>query len=115
MVRFHDQVQVKKIKATGKNRPLSAPDEAEHFRGSAFTDLLVDADADDDDDDDFDDDEDEDEDEEEHNFETASDDDIDDIGRRVTMDRVKDDLFAEDARDKEGRDCYTVVAFAYLC
>lgn len=102
-VRFHEEVRVKNIKAKGKNLPLSAMYDEE------------DDDEDDEDDEDYEEgaedveDEDEDSDEEEEGEDGMDVDEEEDqeleeeeptqvegLGSRLTIDRFKDDLFAED-------------------
>ena len=124
-VRFHEEVKVKKIKAKGKGLPVNIPaywaemENGEDVEGFGDGDGLVnghsdldpdyedseDDDDDDDDDDDNDgtdedDDEDEDEDEEGTEEDTEEDDQEDGQKGRQAVERLKDDLFAEDSEEE---------------
>lgn len=102
IVRFHDQVKVKKIKAKGKGLPVST--------------MLYEEDDDDDDDGDFtledmedidDEVDDEDEGEDGNGDGDVGDedgDDDDDEGNRATIERLKDDLFAEEGEEQKGEE-----------
>ena len=104
MVRFHDQVKVKKIKAKGKGLPVST--------------MLYEEDGDDDDDDftledmeDIDDEVDDEDEGEDGNGDgdgdvgdEDGDDDDDDEGNRATIERLKDDLFAEEGEEQKGEE-----------
>ena len=130
-VRFHEEVKVKKIKPKGKGLPVNTPtfwteemDDEEEFEGfggqsgkvNGRLDLDLDyeidseEEEDDDDDDDEDDDgeeegEDEDNDEEDDEDEDEDDEERDDqeIGQRgrQAVERLKDDLFAEEDSEEE--------------
>jgi len=106
-VRFHEEVKVKKIKAKGKGLPVNTPafwgvemDDDEGFEGFGDEDGMTNGHLDrdqeyeeDEDDEDDDDDMDEDEDEE----------DDQEIGQkgRQAVERLKDDLFAEEDSEEE--------------
>ncbi|KAI6028826.1 Mpp10 protein [Pisolithus orientalis] len=102
-VRFHDQVKVKKIKARGKGLPVSA--------------MMYEEDDEDDEDfvpedDDSNDEEmteegDEDEDEEEGEEDEEEEDVQTEDGTRLAIERMKDDLFAEDEEQQKDSDMTT--------
>ncbi|KAF9643844.1 Mpp10 protein [Thelephora ganbajun] len=113
-VRFHEEVKVKKIKAKGKGLPVNTPifweeamDDDEGFEGFGDEDGILnghvdpnpdyeeDSEGDDDEDDDMDEDEDEDDgDSEEDDRE------VDQKGRQA-VERLKDDLFADEGSEEE--------------
>lgn len=91
-VRFHDEVRVKKIKPTGKNRPLrddssEEDDDDDEEEGPAFHDQES-----------WDD-----EDEDEDDSESHEDEDDEDVGiNTTTIQRLKNDLFAEEDEEENG-------------
>ncbi|KAI6162513.1 Mpp10 protein [Pisolithus thermaeus] len=113
-VRFHDQVKVKKIKARGRGLPVSAmmyeeddeddedfvPEDDDGSDQETYKELL--------DDDNEEEDEDEDEEEEEGEEEAEEDDDEagedaeTEDGTRLAIERMRDDLFAEDEEQQKG-------------
>ncbi|KAH9944411.1 Mpp10 protein [Epithele typhae] len=108
-VRFNDQVRVKKIKAKGKNLPVSAmfyeEEEEDEGEDSSYVDTIGDDDDNDDDKEDEDEDmsaeedEDSDDDELEEEDETSiEDEDYDDL---ATIRRTKDDLLADDDEEED--------------
>ena len=120
-VRFHEEVKVKKIKPKGKGLPVNTPvywgeetDDDEVFEGfgdsngmlNGHLDLDEDYEEDsedDDDDDDDDEDDDMDEDEDEDEDDDGSEEDDPEVGQkgRQAVERLKDDLFAEEDSEEE--------------
>ena len=136
-VRFHEEVKVKKIKPKGKGLPVNTPaywteemNDDEEFEGFESEEGMLnghldldqdyevdseDEDGDDDDDDDgVEDDDDDGEDDEKDDDEDDGEDDQD-IGQegRQAVERLKDDLFAEEDSEEEPEkglsDCSSVV------
>ena len=132
-VRFHEEVKVKKIKAKGKGLPVNTPmyweeemDDDEEFEGfgdeggmlNGHLDLDHDYD-DEEDDDDEDDDTDEDDDDDDDDEDSEEDD--REVGQkgRSAVERLKDDLFAEEDGEEgseegkpSGSDCGLLLNFA---
>ncbi|KAL4068064.1 U3 small nucleolar ribonucleoprotein complex, subunit Mpp10, partial [Scleroderma citrinum] len=104
-VRFHDQVKVKKIKAKGKGLPVSTmmyeeeedDDDDDYIPEDSDEEVFGEGIEEDDDDDDEEDDENEDENEDED----------EDEGNRSTIERLKDDLFAEEEEQQKNQDMTT--------
>jgi U3 small nucleolar RNA-associated protein MPP10 len=117
-VRFHEQVRVKKIKASGKNLPVSMMyvpnddedgDEDDYVGGEGFEDgfgesMLLDEDEEDGEDEVIEEGNDHDDQipEDENTSEEEDDSELDtDDEQRETIARLKDDLFAEDDESEE--------------
>ena len=120
-VRFHEEVKVKKIKPKGKGLPVNTPaywgeevGDDEDFEGfgddggllNGHLDLDQDyeqdsEDDDDDDDDDMDEDEDEDEDDDDEDEDSEEDDQEAGQRGRQAVERIKDDLFAEEDSEEQ--------------
>jgi U3 small nucleolar RNA-associated protein MPP10 len=101
-VRFHEEVQVRNIKAKGKNRPLSTmyeedddDDDDEYGEQMSFEDFEAGMDGEGAEDD-------EDEDEFEYDSDEGEDEEPEEDGGRDTMARLKDDLFADEEELQTG-------------
>jgi len=136
-VRFHEEVKVKKIRPKGKGLPVNTPaywgvededfdgfgDEKGLLNGNLDLDQDYEEDSEDDDDDDDDDDMDEDDDEdddEEDDDDEDSEEDVQETGQkgRQAVERLKDDLFAEEDSEErseggksDGFDCGLSLTF----
>lgn len=113
-VRFHDQVKVKKIKARGKGLPVSAmmyeeddeddedfvPEDDDSNDEEMYVEVSDDEEGEDEEGDEDEDEEEGEEDEEEEDVQTED-------GTRLAIERMKDDLFAEDEEQQKDSDMTT--------
>ena len=101
-VRFHDQARIKKIKPTGKNKPLYEDDSEDDSEDDEENEAQVNVDQMecDDEDEEMEENEEEDEEEDEEDFKPAT---------RQAIERLKHDLFAEEEEEVQDGKCPQIV------